>query len=57
MALYLYFYRECIIITCEDKSSSVIPRTPMFVPHYGVLAERLREAIYYLDRTSLIRKL
>ena len=27
-------------ITFEDKSSSVIPRTPTFVPHYGVLTNQ-----------------
>ena len=27
-------------ITYEDKSSTVIPRTPTFVPHYGVLTKQ-----------------
>ena len=40
---YLMFH---MLITEEDLSSKVIPRTPTFVPHYGVLTNAIDHIKY-----------
>jgi hypothetical protein len=37
------------VITYEDESSPVIPRTPTFVPHYGVLTDSIANRIAELS--------